>query len=75
MDQTLLASLGLVALAVGVMFTLYDMRLALKPSTCRDCPHCRAIAVSHIREQDARNRDHARRVGLLDDDEDDRRVD
>ena len=75
MDQSLLSSLGLVALAVGMILTLYEMRLALKPSTCADCPHCLAIAVSHAREQEARNREYARRVGLLDDDEDDRRID
>jgi hypothetical protein len=71
----MLPSVGLLALVVAMIITLYDMGAALKPSTCPDCPHCRARAEAAALEQERLNREYAKRVGLLDDEDDDRRID
>lgn len=73
MDQSILSSLGLPALAVAMIFTLYEMADVLKPSTCPECSHCRAIAETAAREQERLNREYARRIGL-DEDDDERRI-
>lgn len=73
MDQSLIATLGLIALLLAMLITLYDMGSALKPSTCPECGHCRALAAAAAAEQERLNRDYARRMGLEDDD-DDRRI-
>jgi hypothetical protein len=74
METSLLPSVGLLALVVAMIITLYDMGTALKPSTCPDCPHCRALAEAAAREQERLNREYAKRMGLLDDEDDDRRI-
>jgi hypothetical protein len=73
MEQSLLPSLGLVALVVAMIITLYDMASALRPSTCPECSHCRAIAAAAAREQERLNSEYARRIGL-DEDDDHRRL-
>jgi hypothetical protein len=73
MDPTILQPFGLVAVVVAMLVTLYEMRSSLKPSTCPECSHCRAIAEEDARTQDRLAREYARRVGL-DEDDDDRRI-
>ena len=70
----MLQPLGLVALAGAMVMTLYEMRTALRPLACPECPHCRAVAEAEAREQERLSREYAKRVGLSDDD-DDRRID
>jgi hypothetical protein len=73
MDPTLLQPLGLVAVVVAMIVTLYEMGTALKPATCPECTHCRTIAEEEARTQERLAREYARRVGLEDED-DDRRI-
>jgi hypothetical protein len=74
MDQTLILSVGLFAVFVAMVITLYDMGTSLKPAACPECAHCRAIAAAAAREQERLDREYARRIGLADED-DDRRID
>jgi hypothetical protein len=73
MDVSMLP-IGLLALLVAMVFTVYEMGSSLKPAACADCPHCRALADAAAREQDRLQREYAHRIGLLDDDEDDRKI-
>ena len=76
MDGSLLQPTVLAALAGAMIITLYEMGAALRPATCPECSHCRAIADADAREQERLAREYAKRVGLPDrDDEDDRRLD
>ncbi len=70
----MLPSIGLLALLAAMVLTLYDMRSALKPSTCAECGHCRAIAEAAAVEQESLDRDYARQIGLTDDEDDDRTI-
>jgi hypothetical protein len=74
MDGTMLQLLGLGALVVAMIVTLYDMRTALRPATCPECGHCRQRAAEEARLQDRLAQEYARRNGLEPDDEDDRRI-
>jgi hypothetical protein len=74
MDQSIIAPLGLFALLAAMLITLYDMGSALKPSTCPECSHCRAAAAAAAAEQERINREYARRIGIEDDEDDDRRI-
>jgi hypothetical protein len=73
MDGSML-QLGLWALVVAMIVTLYDMRSALRPAACPECSHCRQRAAEEARLQDRLAREYARRHGLESDDEDDRRI-
>ncbi|HET7703161.1 MAG TPA: hypothetical protein VFK35_07160 [Candidatus Limnocylindrales bacterium] len=64
---------SLIALAVALVVTLYDMIAALRPVTCAECSHCRARANDEARRQEVLAREYARRLGL-DDEDDDRRI-
>jgi hypothetical protein len=66
--------LGLIALVAAMAIVLYDMSRSLKPAACAECSHCRAVALAEAREQEQLNREYARRIGLRDDDEDDRKI-
>jgi hypothetical protein len=74
MDQSLIAPVGLFALIAAMIITLYDMGTALKPSTCPECSHCRSAAAAAAAEQERLNREYAHRIGLDDDEDDDRRI-
>jgi hypothetical protein len=52
--------------------TLYEMGSALRPATCPECSHCRALAESRAREQERLAREYANQIGLPEDDDDDR---
>jgi hypothetical protein len=73
MDSLFMQPFTLVALAAAIIVTAYEMRTALEPVRCPECPHCLAAA----REREARQRDlqeqYARRNGL-DRDDDDRMI-
>jgi hypothetical protein len=71
MDQSLVLWLGLLAVVAAMAITLVDMAGALKPASCPECGHCRAVAQAAAIEQERVNREYARRLGL-EDDEDDR---
>jgi hypothetical protein len=71
MDGSMLL-LGLAALVAAMIITLYEMGSALRPATCPECGHCRAAAESEAREKERRAREYAKRIGLPDNDDDDR---
>ena len=72
MEGTMLQSLGLGALVVAMIVTLYEMRASLKPVDCPECPHCRQRAEEDARKQETLAREYARRNGLDSEDDDDR---
>jgi hypothetical protein len=72
MDGSLLQQLGLGALVIAMIVTLYDMGASLRPASCPECRHCRDRAEEDARRQEALSREYARRHGL--DDDDDRRI-
>jgi hypothetical protein len=74
MDASMLQPLGLGAVLVAMIVTLYDMRAALRPATCPECRHCQARAEEEARLQDHLAREYARRNGLEGDEDDDRRI-
>jgi hypothetical protein len=74
MDGSLLQPMGLAALVGAMIITLYEMGAALRPATCPECGHCRAIAEADAREQERLAREYSRRVGLSDKDDDDRTI-
>jgi hypothetical protein len=74
MDGSMLQILGLVALAGAMLITLYDMRSALRPATCVECPHCRSLAEAEALEQERLAREYSASIGLPDRDDDDRRI-
>ena len=43
-----------IALFIGaIAVTGYEMRLALRPPVCAECPHCRAARAVEVRQQPA----------------------
>ena len=74
MDTLLLQPIVIVALAVAMVITAYEMRASLVPASCAECPHCRAAAA----ERERRDRDletaYARQHGLDRDEDDDRTI-
>jgi hypothetical protein len=66
--------LAATALVAAIVITMYDMAASLKPATCAECPHCRALAEADAREQERLAREYARRVGLDERDDDDRTI-
>jgi hypothetical protein len=73
MDISILPGLGLVALVVAMIVTLYDMSASLRPVSCPECPHCQQIAAEDALKQEQLAREYARRNHLPDPDDDDRR--
>jgi hypothetical protein len=74
MDGSMLQPIGLGALVVAMIVTLYDMGASLRPSSCPECQHCREVAADDARLQEQLAREYAQRHGLEADDEDDRRI-
>lgn len=73
MDGSILP-LAAISLAAAMLITLYDLVSSLKPVACAECPHCQALAAADAREQERLGREYARRVGLDDQDDDDRAI-
>jgi len=65
----MLQSAGLIALAVAMILTVYDLRASLAPETCDECPHCRARKEEDRRRQEELAREYARKNGLDQDEE------
>jgi hypothetical protein len=74
MDGSMLQPLGLGALVVAMILTLYDMGTALRPPACPECRHCEERAREDARRQDQLAHEYARRNGLDIDEDDDRRI-
>lgn len=74
MDASVLQPLVLIAVAIAIVVTLYEMGQSLRPPACPECGHCRALAEHEAETQERLAREYARRVGL-DDEIDDRRID
>lgn len=74
MNGSILPRFVLVAIAIAILVTMYEMSQSLRPPVCPECDHCRAAAELEARTRESLARDYAKRVGL-DDENDDRRVD
>jgi NADH:ubiquinone oxidoreductase subunit F (NADH-binding) len=74
MDGSMLQTAGLIALAIAMIVTVYDLRVSLAPERCAECPHCRARADAEARLQEQLAREYAHKHGF-DRDDDDRRID
>jgi hypothetical protein len=74
MDGSTIQVVGLIALAVAMVMTLFEMRVSLQPDTCAECPHCQAREEAERRLQEDLAHQYARRHGLDRDDNDDRRI-
>jgi hypothetical protein len=74
MDGSMLQPLGLVALVVAMIVTLYEMGASLRPAVCAECPHCRQRAEEDAVRQERLSREYARRNGIDVDDDDERRI-
>ena len=64
----------LIALAAGIIAAAYEMRTAVEPVNCPECPHCRAAAMERSAQQHDLQEQYARRNHLHSDDDDDRRI-
>jgi len=65
----MLQSAGLIAIAVAMILTIYDLRASLEPETCAECPHCLARKEANRRRQEELAREYARKNGLDQDEE------
>jgi hypothetical protein len=74
MDGVFLGPLGLVAVIVAMIVTLYEMHSSLRPPSCPECRHCLEIVAADARQQEQLAREYARRSGLPVDDDDDRKI-
>lgn len=63
----------LLALFVAILLTAYEMRASLRPTSCPECPHCKAAIADRARREHELETWYARSHGL-DDDDDDRRI-
>jgi hypothetical protein len=70
----MLQPIGLVALTVAMIVTLYEMGASLRPAVCAECPHCRQLAEEDAVRQERLSREYARRNGIDADDDDERRI-
>ena len=74
MDSLIVQPFALVALAVAIVVTAYEMRTAIEPVHCPECPHCLAAARKREAQQLDLQEQYARRHGLDRDDDDDRMI-
>jgi hypothetical protein len=74
MDGSTIQVVGLIALAVAMVMTLFEMRLSLQPDTCAECPHCQARLEAERRVQEDLVAQYERRHGIHHDDEDDTKI-
>lgn len=63
-----------VAIIVAMVLVAYEMRASLRPAECRECPHCRALALERARRQQDLQAQYAREHHLDIDEDDDRRI-
>jgi NADH:ubiquinone oxidoreductase subunit F (NADH-binding) len=64
MDGSMLQTAGLVALAVAMILTVYDLRASLTPETCSECQHCRERAEVERLTQERLAREYAQKNGF-----------
>lgn len=74
METMLLQPIVLVALAVAMVLTAFEMRASLAPASCAECPHCQAAAAERERRDRELQTAYARQHGLDRDEDDDRRI-
>jgi len=72
MEGSTLQILGVIALVIAIVVTMYDLRLSLSPETCPECPHCQARAEAERLRQERLAREYSRRIGI--DEDDDRKI-
>ena len=73
MESLITHPITLVTLAMGLVVAAYEMRTALEPAQCSECPHCQEAARQRASEQRSLQDEYARRHGL-DREDDDRRI-
>jgi hypothetical protein len=74
MEASTIQVVGVIALAIAMVMTLFELRLSLQPDTCAECPHCQARLEAERRLQEDLARQYERRHGLGRDDEDDHKI-
>jgi hypothetical protein len=74
MESALYLPMALVLLFVAILVTAYEMRASLAPSSCAECPHCRALAAERARREHELDSWYASSQGFDIDDDDDRRI-
>ena len=74
MEGSTIQMVGVIALAIAMVVTLFEMRLSLQPDTCSECPHCKARLDAERRLQEDLARQYEIRHGLRHDDEDDKKI-
>jgi hypothetical protein len=74
MDSLFMQPFMVVALAAAIIVTAYEMRAALEPARCPECPHCLAAAREREAQQRNLQEQYARRNGLDGGDDDDRMI-
>jgi hypothetical protein len=72
MDQGI-AQLLVLAFAGASVLSLMEMRSSLQPPACSECPHCQSLEFEKRRRDEELRDSYARRYGLVDPEEDDRR--
>jgi len=60
----MLQTAGLIALAVAMILTVYDLRASLMPETCSECQHCRERAEAQRLAQERLAREYAQKHGF-----------
>jgi hypothetical protein len=73
MESLITQPVTLIALAAAIVVTAYEMRTALEPVECKECPHCQAAAIERAAHQQDLQDQYARRH-RIDSDDDDRRI-
>jgi hypothetical protein len=73
MESVLVTPLVPIALLVAIVITAFEMRASLAPSSCPECPHCRALAEERER-RDRELQTWYARSQQLDDEDDDRKI-
>jgi hypothetical protein len=74
MDSLVSQPVTLIALAVAIIGTAYELRTAREPVHCPECAHCRTVALERDAQQHDLQEQYARR-NRTDREDDDRRID
>ena len=72
MDQGL-AQFLVLAFAGASALSLFEMKASLQAPVCAECPHCQRLELEKRRREEELRDAYARRYGLVDPEDDDRR--
>jgi len=69
-DESILPPLGLIAVIVAMIVTLYEMGQSLRPASCPECRHCLAIVELEALTQERLASEYAKRARIEESDDD-----